>query len=400
MTSGLALGGGGARGVFELGAWTAFHEMGVAFDVIAGTSIGAVNAAFMAMDDYAGAVGMWENIRIDQCVALSENQSLRSSDLLSLKNADVLARELLRQGALDTEPLRSLLSRSIDERRVRQSKVRYGLMTAVLPRMMPRPMWIEDIPPGQLIDYIMASARLPGLKAVQIDQQRFIDGGVIEVVPLSMIRGLGIRQITAIDLSGGMTLKTPMLDNIRLTYIHDRMDLGGTLDITPEVLKRNRRLGYLDAMKAFGHLSGDYFSFTPEDHQSLLTAFGPDNVHGLEQAAIAYDIDRSPIYQPESFLDLIRTRRAEFQALYEEKRRLLQIDHKLRSIMNGRLQMLNLLPPMRLAFLLELGAHIRRSGSLLNIPMQHFHQLDLAAQALTRLDEYDQKNHAMERTTP
>ena len=44
---------------------------------------------------------------------------------------------------------------------------------------------------------------------------------------------------------------------------------------------------------------------------------------------------------------------------------------------------------MRLAFLLELAAKIRHSDSLLNIPMQHFRNLDLAAQALVRLDEYD-----------
>lgn len=389
LISGLALGGGGSKGIYELGAWEAFRELGVTFEAIAGTSIGSINGAFMATDDYAGAVRMWENIRIDQCVAFSENQSLRSRDLLSLKNVDVLAKELLTQGALNTQPLRSLLGQHINEDRVRESRIRYGLMTALLPRMTPLPLWIEDIPKGQLIDFIMASARLPGLRAVQIGQQRFIDGGVVEVVPLSMLRRMGIRRITALDLNTGVSLKSPMIDNIQLTFIHNQMDLGGPLDLTPEILLRNRRLGYLDTLKAHGRLAGEYYSFEPDDHEALIHSFGPDNVHGLEQAAIAYEMDRCVIYDPSRFLTLIRTRRAEVQTLYEEKRRLLQIDHKLRSVMSGRLKVLNLLPPMRLAFLLELAAKVRHTDSLLNIPMQHFRNLDLAVQALGRLDEYD-----------
>jgi len=391
LISGLALGGGGSKGIYELGAWEAFRELGVVFDVIAGTSIGSINGAFMATDDYDGAVRMWENIRIEQCVAFSENQSLRSSDLLSLKNVEVLAKELLTQGALNTQPLRSLLGQHIDEERVRESHIRYGLMTALLPRMTPMPMWIEDIPKGQLIDYVMASACLPGLRTVQIGEQRFIDGGVAEVVPLSMLRRLGICRITALDLNTGVSLKSPMIDNIQLTFIHNQMDLGGPLDLTPEILIRNRRLGYLDTLKAFGRLAGDYYSFKPDDHKALCREFGPENVHGLEQAAIAYEIDRCVIYDPNRFLTLIRTRRAEVQTLYEDKRRLLQIDHKLRSVMSGRLKVLKLLPPMRLAFLLELGTQIRRSDSFLNIPMQHFRNLDLAAQALGSLDEYDMR---------
>jgi NTE family protein len=38
---GLVLGGGGARGCYEIGAWQAFHETGVHFDCVAGTSIGS-----------------------------------------------------------------------------------------------------------------------------------------------------------------------------------------------------------------------------------------------------------------------------------------------------------------------------------------------------------------------
>jgi len=391
MLHGLALGGGGSKGAYELGAWKAFRELGIRFDAIAGTSIGSVNAAFMVMDDFEGASRMWQDLQIDQCLCFSENQTLKSTDLLSLQNANVLARELLTQGGLNTQPLRELLGQYIDEDRVRKSPIRFGLMTALLPRITPMPLWIDDIPEGQLIDFIMASARFPGLQTVQIGDRRFIDGGVVDNVPISMLRDRGIRRVTAIDLGASVTLRSPLVDNVQLTYIHNRMDLGGTFDTTPGTLERNRKLGYLDTLKAYGQLDGEYYSFRPEDYRSLIRMLGSEHVRGLEQAAIAYDLDRSHIYHPEEFLDQIRQARQAMQAMYEEKRRLMRIDNKLRLIMSGKLRVLNLLPPMQLAFLLEIGARVRQSDSLLNIPMQHFRNLDMAAEALTRLDELDQQ---------
>ena len=45
---GLALGGGGARGIAHLGAWQSLWELGVEFHCIAGTSIGAIAGAIIA----------------------------------------------------------------------------------------------------------------------------------------------------------------------------------------------------------------------------------------------------------------------------------------------------------------------------------------------------------------
>lgn len=52
MKTGLALGGGGSKGAFEMEAWQAVRELGLEFDLIAGTSIESINAAFMVSDDY------------------------------------------------------------------------------------------------------------------------------------------------------------------------------------------------------------------------------------------------------------------------------------------------------------------------------------------------------------
>ncbi|NMC26933.1 MAG: hypothetical protein GYA42_02185, partial [Syntrophomonadaceae bacterium] len=170
---GLALGGGGSRGSYQIGAWRAFRELGLSFQAVVGTSIGAVNAALMIGSDYERAVSMWENLKLEQCLAFSQDLELKSADLLNIKNANMLGREVLLQKGLDTQPLRDLLSQYVSEAAIRQSSARYGLMTATLPDLNARPYWIDGIPPGQLIDFIMASAHLPGLKPVKIGERRF-----------------------------------------------------------------------------------------------------------------------------------------------------------------------------------------------------------------------------------
>lgn len=383
---GLALGGGGSKGAFEIGAWKAFRELGLHFDMVAGTSIGAINGGFVAMDAFDAAEEMWDNLRMDQCLAFNTPYPLKSSDLLNLKNMRALAREMVTRHRLDTQPLRELLTRYLSEDRIRSGPARFGLMTVLMRSMTPQPRWIEEIPEHRLIDYMMASAGLPGLAPVEIEGKRFLDGGFAEVVPLSMLRAQGCRHIVAIELSTRAQFRGPAIDNLRLTVIHDPEDLGSMFDLTPTTLSRNRRLGYLDAMKAFGRLQGERYAFDNDGFRALFNRFGHTHLLGLEQAAAAYGMDRLPIYTADTFLDTLRGFRQEAQASYEAKRDTLRIEEKTEAVWSDRLPSLKMLPPMRLSFLLELTARSRQEGGRLHIPMHLFRNLDLAAEALCALD--------------
>lgn len=281
---------------------------------------------------------MWSNLSLDQCLLFRENANIRSEDLLSLKNIDVLAREMLRNRSLDTAPLRELLIKWLDEYKIRHSAIKYGLTTASIPELTAHPKWIEDIPQGQLIDFIMASARYPGLKPVTIDGQRFIDGGVAENLPLTMLRQQGCRRIIAVNLSSKPLKRTLLTDNTLFIHIRNPLDLGRTFDLTPESLHKNQRLGYDDLMKAFGRFEGCYFTFPCSEYNILCKTFGPDHLTGLEQAALAYGLDRTVLYTAERFL-------------------------------------------------LELSTKARQNGNNIQIPLGLFHNMDHAADALCRLDE-------------
>ena len=60
MTTAFVLGGGGVLGAHEVGMLRALSEAGIAPDVVVGTSVGAINGAFVAADP-AGAAA-----RLDQ----------------------------------------------------------------------------------------------------------------------------------------------------------------------------------------------------------------------------------------------------------------------------------------------------------------------------------------------
>src|SRR5580698_10027585 len=60
---GLVLGGGGAKGAYQIGCWKALRQSGITtFDAIAGTSVGALNAVLVAQDEFAEAESIWHNM--------------------------------------------------------------------------------------------------------------------------------------------------------------------------------------------------------------------------------------------------------------------------------------------------------------------------------------------------
>src|SRR5436190_22943718 len=59
---GLVLEGGGAKGAYAIGCLRAFHDSGIRFDAVAGTSVGALNAAILSTNKLAFGEGFWESL--------------------------------------------------------------------------------------------------------------------------------------------------------------------------------------------------------------------------------------------------------------------------------------------------------------------------------------------------
>ena len=170
---GVALEGGGARGAFHVGAIKALLEEGYEIDGIVGTSIGAFNAAMIAQGDFEKCFDMWCNISPKQLFNIEDrhmaNILKKNLNIKTITYFSSEAKKIISNRGIDTENLRKVVDQLIDEDKLRKSNIDFGLVTVELGPISPIEMFKEDIPNGKLKDYIMASARYPGLKMEPLD---------------------------------------------------------------------------------------------------------------------------------------------------------------------------------------------------------------------------------------
>ncbi|MEG1972295.1 MAG: patatin-like phospholipase family protein, partial [Oscillospiraceae bacterium] len=258
----LVLGGGGAKGSYEIGAWKAFEELNKSWDMIVGTSIGSLNGAAMVQGDFKSALRLWENI--DYKNVFGDNDG----DVSNIENTfDMIkytfSEGVITDGGYDTNLLYNIIAASLSEAKVRKSPVEFGLMTVEIPNMKPWGLMISEIPQGKLCDFLMASCSCyPVFKPRTIDGKRFIDGGYYDNLPVNLAIENGADDIVAVDLEAmGFVKEVKRSEDAAVLKIKPYWNLGAAFDFDKNRFERNRILGYNDTMKAYGYLEGHYYSF-------------------------------------------------------------------------------------------------------------------------------------------
>ncbi len=250
----LVLGGGGAKGAYQIGAWKAFRETGIRFHAIVGASVGALNGALVAQDDFDRAVALWRNITIDKIVDLPRGLKRRSAASFAELN-----RAVIRNHGLHLQPLRELLRRTVDEAGIRRSGVDFGITTYEVTAMKPLAVFLEAVPEGLLADYLLASASFPAFRPTEIQGRRFFDGGLVDNVPYRMVRGRGYRRIAVVDVSGLGVNRRANVVGTETIYVKNSIEMGGVLDFDPDFIETFMELGYLDTMKVLERLDGERY---------------------------------------------------------------------------------------------------------------------------------------------
>ena len=256
----LVLGGGGAKGSYEMGAWKAFDELGKTWDIITGTSIGSLNGAVIAEGDFQKAEYLWKNIDFEKLFHEDEENVPRIESTLDIVKFCVS--DMINEGSYDTKELYETIKLCIDEEKVRNSSARFGLMTVEIPNMKPWGMMIDDIPNGKLCDFLLASCScFPVFKPWKIENRRFIDGGYYDNLPVNLAIDNGAEDIVAVDLEAVGFNKTTKKEEYPILKIKPYWNLGSLLEFELTRYERNKALGYNDTMKAYGFMEGMFFSF-------------------------------------------------------------------------------------------------------------------------------------------
>ncbi|MDD6031970.1 MAG: patatin-like phospholipase family protein [Oscillospiraceae bacterium] len=279
----VVLAGGGSRGAYQVGVWQALRELGVDYQIVTGTSVGALNGAMMAQGDYETARQLWENLVTTDVVKadLPTEPPDYDDPRWQTEVWSVFIKKAIQDGGLDFSPLEGLMARYTSEERIRASEVDFGVVTVEYPSLRPLELSRAQMPKGQLIDYVVASAAcFPAFKAKEIDGGKYIDGGYQDNMPVNLALDMGAEEIVAVDLKSVGIRRRPKDSTVPMRLIRSRWDLGPFLLFEPTLSRRNIRLGYLDTMKAFGKLDGDWYAFNEGEWAGRI-ALLEEHMHAL-----------------------------------------------------------------------------------------------------------------------
>jgi NTE family protein len=232
---GFVLSGGGSRGAYEAGIIHYLRtdlakRLGrhVPLDIVTGTSVGAINAAFLAatMHDPATQaeqiVASWRALRIEELISLKAKDMLRGMKLLMGGDPPPPAPGSFRYGGLlDTSGLEKFVIRAIPwrgiERSLRERHLHAMSVSAThvgtghtvvflssaepVPREWSRDPFVRHRAARIGPRHVLASAAIPILfPAVKIGEEYFTDGGLRQNTPMSPAIRLGADRLLLVSL--------------------------------------------------------------------------------------------------------------------------------------------------------------------------------------------------------
>ena len=174
---GLALGGGGCRGIGHIGALKAFEELGVKFDYIAGTSAGSIIGALYAFGKTPA--------EIEEIAKSLRKRDITKGSIPFVKPAK-------------SERLENILN-SV-----------FGDITVFSEMKTPLTVVCTDLKTGKEVDFdygnvakvVSASCSVPGVfTPVVYEDMHLVDGGLRNNVPVDVVKKMGANIVFAIDVN-------------------------------------------------------------------------------------------------------------------------------------------------------------------------------------------------------
>jgi NTE family protein len=175
---GLALGGGAARGLAHIGVLEVLEKEGIPVDMIAGTSAGAAVGALYA-----------EGKRAGQIKELALDTGWR-------KLVSLIDLALPRSGFIEGTRIKNQLKAIIGD--ISFSDLKIPLACVATDISSGEEVVIED---GSVLEGVRASISVPVIfTAVKRGDRYLVDGGLVNPVPVSTVRGMGADLVLAVNV--------------------------------------------------------------------------------------------------------------------------------------------------------------------------------------------------------
>jgi NTE family protein len=230
---GLALGGGGARGIAHVGILKVLEREGIPIDMIVGTSIGALVGAAYAINPDAIALEK----RISEVLGPKANKSKGlkllgraqwdgdfKSDFLSrvvriaLKEM-FLSYAMFKNALLSENDLRACIEAFLDDIEIDDTTIPFAATAVDL--LSGRRVLLSK---GSIIQAVMASSAVPGfMPTIAWDDMILVDGGIVDFVPAESLKNLGTEVVIGVDVGSYLAESYTIEDGI--DTIHRSMEI-------------------------------------------------------------------------------------------------------------------------------------------------------------------------------
>jgi predicted acylesterase/phospholipase RssA len=261
MKNALVVSGGGSRGAFAVGALEVLWEKGWKFDIISGTSTGALITSLAAINDIETLIKIYTSVRTKNILRLNWRRLFYDA-IYDTKPLKKLIRKTMkgeRYDLLMASPVTALLCRV----GYQSGNILYGSQRAVEghPEIQP---WGDF---DGYVNALLASTNEPTLMPpVRVGGETCFDGGVREIVPLRIAKALGAEKIVVVV--NGPQNPTPASGTFsKLTEIGLR-----TLDLMTTEITNDDLLGVdvdLTVIRPLHPLPGSGLQFDPKEMQEM-----------------------------------------------------------------------------------------------------------------------------------
>ncbi|WP_343904724.1 patatin-like phospholipase family protein [Nocardioides aquiterrae] len=189
VTTAFVLGGGGVLGAVEVGMLRAVLERGITPDLVLGTSVGALNGAMVAREPRLSVIDKLTELW--QGASQQTQQVYGDSPLRTVRRAVATGTHLW-----SSKPLRQALEDEFGDVTFEELPVRFQVCAANIERAAEH--WFDS---GPVVPAVVASAAVPGLlPPAQVDGEHYLDGGIVNSIPLGRAVQLGATRVFVLQV--------------------------------------------------------------------------------------------------------------------------------------------------------------------------------------------------------
>lgn len=193
----LVLGGGGMRGIAHIGVLRALRTLGIQYDAIVGTSIGSLIGAMAA--------GGYDLEKIESII-----RDVQKQDYFRLNFVKLLLKGTRAPSMYQGRTFRESLQRILPEVGLAEMKVPFYCNSVQLESGGSVFWGAPGFDEVSLVDAVYASCALPGVfEPYEWRENNYMDGGIVDSVPLRFAKTLRPELIIAVDLTVKGTYKAP-----------------------------------------------------------------------------------------------------------------------------------------------------------------------------------------------